>query len=85
MKEVSYTKGIPICPVCDKPTHRTDYGTISTSMSVSYSYDESGDPLLYDPNTYTQTYFCQNCRKEYGVKTQYGKSEYTEGFKMTFS
>lgn len=85
MIEVKYTNGIPICPNCDKPTRRIDQGSISTCMGFSSYYDESGNLVSNNPNISTSTYFCENCRKEFSVKSQYGKSEYVDHLKQTYS
>lgn len=76
MKEVTYTNGIPICPVCDKPTYRTAEYSTSTCMAFSPMYDPEGNNISNNPNITTSIYFCQNCREEFSVKSQSGKSEY---------
>lgn len=66
-KEVKYTDSIPVCPFCDKPTSRTFAGSQSTLMMGSTTYDENGFSTYYDPNTYYDTYICNQCKKQYTV------------------
>lgn len=86
MKEVTYTNGIPICPVCDKPTPRGDTGfSTSTCMGFSRSYDKNGKDISINPNISTHSYNCHECGNQFTVKTQFGKSEYVDHLKQTYS
>lgn len=85
MKEVKYTNGIPICPTCDKPTHRSAGMSSTTCMGFLRVYDENGNDVSSNPNITTSSYFCQNCRKEFSIRSQFGKSEYVDHLKQTYS
>lgn len=80
MKEVKFTKGIPICPNCDKPTVRTIGYSTSTCLGYTPVYDENGDNVSQDMNTVTSNYYCQGCNNHFATKSQGKNTSYIENY-----
>ena len=64
---MEYTKGIPVCPYCKKPTRRQKLGSTKTSRYFPPIYDEEGNNTNPDRNTITVEYYCLECNKPYTV------------------
>uniref|UniRef100_A0A6H1ZCR6 Uncharacterized protein n=1 Tax=viral metagenome TaxID=1070528 RepID=A0A6H1ZCR6_9ZZZZ len=67
--EIKYTKGIPICPYCKKPTKRHALiGTVETT-SVIYLpiYDETGKDISIHKSNIVKKYLCLECINSYTV------------------
>lgn len=51
----------------------------STCMGYTPTYDKHGKRTdRGDPNTFTTSYRCSTCKREWLVSTQYGESKITE-------
>jgi hypothetical protein len=74
-KEVIFTGSIPQCPHCEKPTKRTQGGSMSTLAYYQPIYDENGVNTNPDRNTITTEYSCLDCGKDYVIR-----GNYTDGF-----
>lgn len=59
------TKGIPVCPKCDKGTNREYLYATSTLIYSPTMIDKDGNTSRYDPNTITYTYLCHECGTKY--------------------
>ena len=73
--EYAETNGVPVCPICQKPTMRTGSGGTSTLMYFAPVYDEHGNNINPDRNTNIFSYDCHECGTHYGIS---GNS--TDGF-----
>ena len=66
---IEYTKGIPVCPYCKKPTKRQAIiGTVETT-SVIYppTYDETGKDISIHKSNIVKKYLCLECSNSYTV------------------
>lgn len=66
-KKIIEQNGIPQCPYCEKPTHRTSSYTTVTAMYFPPRYDENGININPDRNSMTTQYTCLECNKSYVV------------------
>jgi hypothetical protein len=68
---VKETNGIPQCPYCEKPTHRSEGMRMTTAMYYPPVYDENGVNTNPDRNTTTTHWKCLECNQDYVVAGNY--------------
>jgi len=66
-EEVRFTKGIPICPYCKKPTERSGGMGEVTMMYFPPVWDKEGNNTNPDRNIKTTYWRCQECGKDYTI------------------
>lgn len=65
------TNGIPQCPCCEKPTHRSEGLSLTTAMHYPIVYDENGININPDKNITTTIWKCLECNSDYSVAGNY--------------
>jgi len=60
------TNGVPMCPICNKPTRRMAGVSMGSFVFHPAVYDESGNRVEQHPSM-TEEYTCMACGKLYRV------------------